>query len=215
MCIRWHLKETALQGTITWSEMGKLNIQYWLKKVYWVHCTKRKAIRSGCWNCILYSNMQDILNKDPTPFKQSLSWVCQNWASERKDLHFIYLVDKVHFASWSPTFQTKGTSKSVHNCPWSTCNLCLVWKYDSRDGWKGACKLGAGVERKITHVPLSTSGIRGPPWGKCLFWGPWKVNFILFEIFKLYLFTFTINKLQIQYTILLNNNIMILQRSIQ
>ena len=27
------LKETALQGTITWSEMGKLNIQYWLKKV--------------------------------------------------------------------------------------------------------------------------------------------------------------------------------------
>ena len=39
------------------------------------------------------------------------------------------------------------------------------------------------------------------------------MNFILFEIFKLYLFTFTINKLQIQYTILfswhkdiLNNN---------
>ena len=113
MCIRWHLKETALQGTITWSEMGKLNIQYWLKKVYWVHCTKRKAIRSGCWNCIL-SNMQDILNKDPTPFKQSLSWVCQNLASERKDLHFIYLVDKVHLASWSPTFQTKGTSIIVH-----------------------------------------------------------------------------------------------------
>ena len=28
------LKETALQGTITWSEMGKQNNQYWLKKVY-------------------------------------------------------------------------------------------------------------------------------------------------------------------------------------
>jgi len=46
MCIRWHLKETIASSSITWSEMGKQNIQ--AKEVYW------HAIVSEVYFCLVY-----------------------------------------------------------------------------------------------------------------------------------------------------------------